>query len=342
LRVIADLTDEYARGFCDVTTRQAIQWHWLTVENFPDIIARLDAVGVTTMGACGDIPRNVVGCPLAGMHPDEMFDVRPAIQAIHKHMVGNREFSNLPRKYKMAVVGCPEQCIQPEIHDFALIAARDEQTGEAGFGLRVGGGLSTQPHFGPWIDVLFRPDQAVDAVRAVTSVFRDFGYREKRTHARLKFLIADWGPEKFKEKLVEYLGYEPRPGVPDNAPGNIYRDHVGIHRQAQRGLNWIGLTVLTGRVQGRQLRELADIAERFGNGEVRTTHMQNLLLPNIPDENLDLACQALQASGFTWEGHSVRRGRDCLHGHRVLQPGDHRNQGAHDQHRHALGAARDL
>jgi sulfite reductase beta subunit-like hemoprotein len=146
------------------------------------------------MGACGDIPRNVVSCPLAGMHPDELFDVRPSVLAIHNALKGNREFSNLPRKYKMSVVGCPEQCCQPEIHDFSLVAARDPETGDLGYGLRVGGGLSTQPHFAPWIAVFFTPDQAVDAVRAVTGIFRDFGYREKRTHARLKFLVADWGP----------------------------------------------------------------------------------------------------------------------------------------------------
>jgi sulfite reductase beta subunit-like hemoprotein len=232
--------------------------------------------------------------------------VRPAVLAIHKALVGNKEFSNLPRKYKMSVVACPEQCCQPEIHDFSLVAARNEATGEVGYGLRVGGGLSTQPHFAPWIDVFFTPDQAVDAVRAVTGIFRDFGYREKRTHARLKFLVSDWEPEKFKEKLVEYLGYEPKPGVPDNAPGNIYRDHVGVHRQKQRGLNWIGLSVLTGRVQGRQLRELADIAQRFGSGQIRTTHMQNLLLPDVPDENLDLALAALAASGFN--GKAIRFG----------------------------------
>ena len=308
LRVIADLTDQYARGFCDVTTRQAIQWHWLTVENFPDVVSRLDAVGVTTMGACGDIPRNVVACPLAGMHPDELFDVRPAVLGIHNALKGNREFSNLPRKYKMSVSACPEQCIQPEIHDFSLVAARDAASGDLGFGLRVGGGLSTQPHFAPWIDVFFAPEQAVDAVRAVTGIFRDFGYREKRTHARLKFLIADWGPERFKEKLIEYLGYEPRPGVPDNSPPNIYRDHAGVHRQKERGLSWIGLTVLNGRVSGGQLRTLANIAERFGGGEVRTTTMQNLLLPNVPDENVDFALDALREAGFQWEGHSVRRG----------------------------------
>jgi sulfite reductase beta subunit-like hemoprotein len=308
LRLIADLTDQYARGIADVTTRQTFQWHWLTIQDMPDMVARLNAVGITTMGACGDIARNVVGCPVAGLHPGELLDVRPATMAIHNHFRGNKEFSNLPRKYKLSVTACPEECCQPEIHDFSLVAVRDPQTGEVGYGLRVGGGLSTQPYFGQWIDAFFTEDQVVDAARAVTAIFRDYGYREKRTHARLKFLMADWGAEKFKEEMVKILGYTPRPGVAEGAPGNVFRDHVGIHPQKQAGLNWIGLTVLTGRVTGEQLRQLARVAESYGNGEVRTTHMQNLLLPNVPDANVDAALVELKAIGFDWEGHSVRRG----------------------------------
>lgn len=308
LKMIATLTDRYARGIADVTTRQTFQWHWLTIQDLPPIIDALASVGITTAGACGDIPRNVVGCPVAGFHKEEVFDVRPAIAAIHKHMAGNKEFSNLPRKYKMSVSADPEQCCQPEIHDFSLVGTLDPQTGEPGFGLRVGGGLSTQPHFGTWIDAFFAPDQAVEAVRAVTGIFRDFGYREKRTHARLKYLVADWGADRFKEELVNYLGYTPRPGAPDHSPENVYRDHIGVHAQKQAGLNWIGLTVLTGRVTGGQLMRLAEIAEQFGGSEIRCSHMQNLLLPNVPDANVDNALAALKDAGFQWEGHSVRRG----------------------------------
>ncbi|MBC8104433.1 MAG: nitrite/sulfite reductase [Cytophagales bacterium] len=308
LRVLAQITDQYARGIADVTTRQTIQWHWLTIQDLPDIIARLQAVGITTAGACGDIPRNLVSCPVAGLHPNEVFDVRAEIASIHTELAGNREFSNLPRKYKLSVTGCPDQCCQPEIHDFSLIAVIDPDTGDKGYTLMVGGGLSTQPHFAQRIDAFFTPDQAVAAARAVTAVFRDFGYREKRTHARLKYLMADWGAEKFKEKLVEYLGFTPRPGVAEDTPGNVFRDHVGVHRQKQPGLNWIGLSVLTGRVTGTQLHQLADIAARYGNGEIRTTHMQNLLLPNVPDENVDLAQAALAEAGFVWDAHPVRRG----------------------------------
>lgn len=308
LDVIADLTDQYARGIADITTRQTFQWHWLTIQDFPDIIERLRNVGITTAGACGDIPRNVVACPVAGLHRDELFDTRPATLAIHKFFAGNRDFSNLPRKYKSMVSACPEQCCQPEINDFALVAVRHAETGELGFGLRVGGGLSTQPHFGLWIDAFFKQDQAVDAARAVATIFRDFGYREKRTHARLKFLVKDWGAEKFREEMVKILGYDPPRGAPDDSPGNIYRDHVGVVPQKQPGLNWIGLSVLTGRVTGSQLRQLSAIARQYGSGEVRTTSMQNLVLPNVPDANIAEAQAALADAGFSWGGHPVRRG----------------------------------
>lgn len=308
LRTIADITNERGRGIADVTTRQTFQWHWLTVQDFPEIVARLKAVGISPVGACGDIARNVVACPVAGLNPEEILDTRPATQAIHDHFLGNPDYSNLPRKYKLAVSACPEQCVQPEIHCFALVATRDPKTGAPGYGLRVGGGLSTQPHFGQWCDTFFAPEQALDAAIAVTKLYRDHGFRERRTHARLKFLVAEWGAEKVREKLVEYLGYDPQRGVPDIEPGNVYRDHVGVHRQKQEGLNWIGLSVLTGRVSGDQLHALADIADRFGSGEVRNTHMQNVLLPNIPDDNLEGAQAALAEAGFQWGGHPVRRG----------------------------------
>ena len=308
LRAIARITNARARGIADVTTRQTYQWHWLTVEDFPAIVDELKAVGISPVGACGDIARNVVACPVAGLNPEEYLDSRPAVQAIHEHFLGNPDYSNLPRKYKLAVSGCPEQCVQPEIHCFALVGTRDPKTGEAGYGLRVGGGLSTQPHFGQWLDMFFSPDQALDAAIAVTTLFRDHGFRERRTHSRLKFLVADWGAERVRAELVETLGYDPRRGVPDIEPGNVHRDHVGIHRQKQDDLHWIGLGVLTGRVTGDQLDALADVADRWGCGEIRNTHMQNILLPGIPEAHLEGAQADLAAAGFRWDGHPVRRG----------------------------------
>ncbi len=308
LRVIGEITHDIGRGIADVTTRQTFQWHWLTVADFRPVIERLSAVGISPIGACGDITRNVVSCPVSGLNPDEILDTRPAVQAIHDFFLGNRAFSNLPRKYKLSTCGCPEQCVQPEIHCLSMVATTDPRTGEVGYGLRVGGGLSTQPHFGQWLDAFFTPDQVLDAAIAVTTIYRDFGYRAKRTNARLKFLVADWGAEKFREELVRTLGWDPRRGVDDTAPGNVYRDHVGIHRQKQPGLNWIGLTILTGRVTGDQLLALADISERLGGGEIRNTHMQNIVLPHVADDKLDQALAELKAAGFAWEGHAVRRG----------------------------------
>lgn len=308
LRAIAKITNERGRGLIDVTTRQTFQWHWLTVEDFPAIVEELKAVGISPIGACGDIARNVVGCAVAGLNPDELLDTRPATDAIHEHFLGNSEYSNLPRKYKLSVCGCPEQCVQPEIHCFSLVGVRDEATGEAGYGLRVGGGLSTQPHFGQWLDMFFTPEQALDAAIAVTKLYRDHGFRERRTHARLKFLVADWGAEKVRETLVGYLGYDPKRGVADKEPENLFRDHVGVFQQKQAGLNWIGLSVLNGRTSGDQLMALADIADEFGSGEIRNSHMQNILLPNVPDEKLEAAKSALKAIGFSWEGHAIRRG----------------------------------
>lgn len=308
LRTIAKITRERARGIADVTTRQTFQWHWLTVEDFPAIVEELKAVGISPIGACGDITRNVVSCPVAGINPEEIIDTRPATEAIHDYFLGNSEYSNLPRKYKIGVSGCLEQCIQPEIHCLSLVGTIDQSTGEAGYGLRVGGGLSTQPHFGQWMDTFFSADQALEATIAVTKLFRDHGFRERRTHSRLKFLVADWGAEKVREHLVGYLGYDPKRGVADMEPLNVYRDHVGIHQQKQEGLSWIGLTVLTGRVTDDQLDALAEIADAYGSGEIRNTHMQNILMPNIKNEKLEEAQAALKAAGFVWEGHTVRRG----------------------------------
>ncbi|MGC4045506.1 MAG: hypothetical protein QM758_17070 [Armatimonas sp.] len=308
LRTIAKITRERARGIADVTTRQTFQWHWLTVEDFPAVVEELKAVGISPIGACGDITRNVVSCPVAGINPEEIIDTRPATEAIHDYFLGNPEYSNLPRKYKIGVSGCPEQCIQPEIHCLSLVGVIDQKTGEAGYGLRVGGGLSTQPHFGQWMDTFFSADQALDATIAVTKLFRDHGFRERRTHARLKFLVADWGAEKVREHLVGYLGYDPKRGVADMEPLNVYRDHVGIHQQKQEGLSWIGLTVLTGRVTDDQLDALAEIADAYGSGEIRNSHMQNILMPNVRNEKLEEAKAALKAAGFVWEGHTVRRG----------------------------------
>ena len=308
LRRIGELTREYARGVADITTRQDIQLHWITIEAVPEIVARLQEGGLSTTGACGDITRNVVACPVAGVHPGELADTGAHVHEITRYFLGNREFSNLPRKWKIAVSACPEQCVQPEIHDVALTALRHPGSGEVGYALRVGGGLSAQPYLAQRVNAFVRPEQVLDVVRACTVLFRDHGYRKTRTHARLKFLVADWGVERFQSELEQQLGWALEPGVPEELPLNPSLDHAGVHAQRQPGLFWIGLSVLVGRLSAEQLLAAAEAAEEFGDGSLRTTVLQNLLLLNVPERRVERALAALNAAGLRQEASGWQRG----------------------------------
>src|SRR5690606_17444199 len=213
LRTIADLSNEYARGTADVTDRQNIQLHWVEIESVPDIWERLEAVGLGTTEACGDTPRTIMGCPLAGIDEDEVLDATEQIREIHERYIGNPAFSNLPRKFKTALSGCPAHCTVHEINDVAFVGVVNEQ-GEKGYDVWVGGGLSTNPMLAKRLGVFVTPEQAADVFAGVIGIFRDYGYRRLRHRARLKFLVNDWGPEKFREVLeTEYLK-EPLPDGP--------------------------------------------------------------------------------------------------------------------------------
>jgi len=315
--VLARISREFGRGIADITTRQNVQFHWLTIENIPEAIRMLNEVGLTTVGACGDIARNVAGCPVAGLDPEEIFDCRPIIREVTRFFLGNRAFSDLPRKYKITIGGCRYHCYQPEINDLAFTAVRIPPSFAAscpaldgaaiGFHVRVGGGLSTQPKFSQRLDVLIRPDQVVDVARAVTEIFRDYGYRERRNHARLKFLVADWGADKFRQVLCEHLGWEPAPAIPGADLAVQRADHLGVHAQKQPGLYWIGVPVLCGRLSAQQLEAAAEIARSFCTGVLRTTNQQNLVFPNIAEARLTDATAALRAAGFEWNVSRFRR-----------------------------------
>ena len=313
LRTVADLTETYARGIGDITTRQTIQLHWLTIQDMPDIFARLNAVGVTTAGACGDITRNLTSSPAAGFDPQELVDTRPAVDAIQDFFHLNRDFGDLPRKFKIAVEGSPVQSTLPQINDASLIAHRRESDGVVGYHFFVGGGLSLQPFFGQMIDV-FVPatelDKIVDVMRAIAECYRDAEQlRAKRTRARLKYLMAEWGPEKFTAEVRAKLDWTPDPAAPGfEFSDETYRDHIGVHAQSQPGLNWIGLCVLAGRLTDTQMRLAADVAAKYGGGEVRTTNVQNLLIPHITTEDLPAAQAELAAGGFAWDVPNIRRG----------------------------------
>ncbi len=308
-RVMGEIARDYGNDIADITTRQNIQFHWLTIETIPTVIEKLRSVHLTTIGACGDITRNIAGCPVAGLDPEEIYDCRPLIRDVTAYFLGNKAFSDLPRKYKMTIGGCAHQCHQPEINDVGLTAVRFIRNGEEkiGFQVRVGGGLSTQPYLSQDLGIVVYPDQVVDVCRGITEIFRDDGYRERRNHARLKFLVADWGADRFRERLIERLGWTPERAQLTVAPRNPTRDHIGVHAQKQPGLYWIGVAVLTGRLSAAQMLQSAEIAERFCGGSLRTTNQQNLLFPNITEENLTAAKAALEKAGFVWEVSAFRR-----------------------------------
>jgi ferredoxin-nitrite reductase len=292
-RAIADIGQLYGRGLIDVTTRQAIQYHWLTVESLPDIFKRLEAVGLYSYEACGDCPRTIVGNPLAGIDPDELVDTVDLVEQINDYFLMNRDFSNLPRKYKMSISSNIYNNAHAEINDLAFVPATKVMDGEEviGFHILVGGGLSAKPHLAQKLDIFVRPEEALKVAIGVTTIFRDYGYREKRHHARLKFLMADWGPEKFKEKLIEVVGELPSRGE-DKLVGWQAAYYDGVHPQKGDGLNYIGLNVPVGRLNSDELNQLADVADQYGEGKLRTTMSQNILISGVPDDKVEEALQA--------------------------------------------------
>jgi sulfite reductase (ferredoxin) len=309
LRTIGGLTRKYARNLADITVRQNIQLHWLTIESLPEVVDALDAIGLSPKGACGDVVRNVTGCPLAGVAHDEIFDASPIALEIAHHLTANPEFYNLPRKFKISVSGCPTWCNYPEINDIALTAA--EHNGQVGFSVRVGGGLSNEPHLAVRLNAFVLPEQALPVVKVIGEIFRDQQVlRESRDRARLKYLFMreGWTPERFLDEIEARLGYKLLPGVAEIVPDETLRDHVGIHRQRQPGLSYVGASVLRGRLSGEQLEAAADLADKYGSGALRATVSQNLLFIDVPNEKATELVRELGAIGLHVEGSPFWRG----------------------------------
>lgn len=313
LRAISDLTQRYARGIADITVRQNIQLHWVSIESLPELLEGLWAVGLNTMGACGDVTRNITGCPLAGIGADEICDASPlALQATQK-LVGNPDFYNLPRKFKISISGCRVWCAYPEINDIGLTAITRTLNGkpEVGFSLRVGGGLSAEPHLATRLNAFVRWNQVSEVVQVIAELFRDSDQlREHRERARLKFLFLKhgWTAEDFQSELERRIGFQLDPAVEEHPPDDVYRDHIGIHRQKQPGYLYVGAAVLRGRITAEQMRGAADLADCFGNGELRTTNMQNLLVVNVPVPNAEPLARELDAIGLRVSGSPFWRG----------------------------------
>ncbi len=311
LRTIARLAERHARGVADITVRQNIQLHWLTVESLPEVIDELEKVGLLSKGACGDVARNLTGCPLAGVAADELCDASPLVLDAARMLAGNPDFYNLPRKFKISITGCPIWCSYPEINDIGLTAVQRHRRGqrETGFSVRVGGGLSADPHLAVRLDAFVRWEQALPVVRAIVELFRDQDVlRENRKRARMKHLFTQfgWTPERFLDELNARLGYPLDPAEPESAPVDIYRDHVGIHRQkyhhadfaCESPLYCIGASVLRGRITPEQMRAAADLAGRFGSDDIRTTNTQNLLIVNVPRACVDSVARGLDDAGL--------------------------------------------
>ena len=308
LDAIGRISTEFGRDVADVTDRQNVQLHWIRIEDVPEIWRRLEDVGLSTTEACGDTPRNILGCPLAGIDAGEIVDASAPLFEANARLVGNPEFSNLPRKYKISISGCRHQCAQHEINDVGLVGTSHPSEGR-GFDLWVGGGLSTNPMFAVRLGAFVPVERVADVVEGVTAVFRDWGYRRARNHARLKFLVRDWGPERFREVLEKELGFEladleePRPSpIAD-------RDHAGIWPQKD-GRFYVGFSPKAGRISGHQLRAAARIAASLGTGRLRTTTQQKIVITDIAEEDAarveeELGVLDLPVRPSTWRRNTM-------------------------------------
>ena len=314
-RVIADLTKKHARNLVDITTRQNIQLHWLTIDSLVEVVDALTEINLSPKGACGDVVRNVTGCPLAGLDGHELLDGSPLAVEIAHLLTANPEFYNLPRKFKISVTGCPVWCSYPEINDVALTAVKRvvDGTEEVGYTLRVGGGLSTEPHLAVRIPAFIPQDKALDVVTAVVRIFKEqIELRENRTRARIKYLFMrhGWTAESMLEAIEARLGYklDPSPIAADIVPDDVYRDHIGINPQRQPGFSSVGASVLNGRISADQLHKLADLSDNYGDGQLRATIGQNIILVNVPNSKATALAVELNGIGLQIDVSAFWRG----------------------------------
>ncbi|KES08525.1 sulfite reductase [Streptomyces toyocaensis] len=307
LRVIGEISQEFARGTADITDRQNVQFHWIRIEDVPAIWDRLEGVGLSTVTACGDTPRVMIASPVAGIAEDEIIDGTPALEEMKRRVLGNKAYSNLPRKFKTAISGSPVLDVVHEINDVAFVGVRHPEHGP-GFDLWVGGGLSTNPKLGVRLGTWVPIEDVPDVYEGVLSIFRDYGYRRLRNRARLKFLVADWGPEKFRQVLEdEYLHRRLTDGPAPEQPVQQWRDHIGVHRQKD-GRYYVGFAPRVGRVDGTTLTKIADLAEAHGSGRVRTTVEQKMIILDVEEARVGSLVESLEALDLSARPSPFRRG----------------------------------
>ncbi|KAA6213259.1 nitrite/sulfite reductase [Streptomyces albofaciens JCM 4342] len=307
LRAIGEISQEYARGTADITDRQNIQLHWIRIEDVPAIWEKLESVGLSTTEACGDCPRVIIGSPVAGIAADEIIDGSSAIEEIERRFIGSKEFSNLPRKFKTAISGSPVQDVVHEINDVAFVGVEHPEHGP-GFDLWVGGGLSTNPRLGERLGAWVPLAEVPDAWAGVVGIFRDYGYRRLRNRARLKFLMADWGPEKFRQVLEdEYLKRKLLDGPAPAEPSSRWRDHIGVHRQKD-GRFYVGFAPRVGRVDGATLVKVAELAAAHGSDRLNTTVEQKMIILDVAEDQVEPLVAGLEALDFQVRPSPFRRG----------------------------------
>ena len=309
-RLLGEITKATGRNIADVTTRQQVQLRWLTIEGIPDVIARLEAAGLSSLQTGMDNIRGIVGCPASGLTPRELFDTAPIAAAFERLFLGNKEFTNLPRKFNVTITGCPDHCTGGETQDISMtpaIVMRDG-TEVAGLNVAVGGKQgSGGPRFATDLDAFVAPEEAAEVCAAIALIFRDHGPREARSRARLAFLVDEWGGERFRKELETRLG-RPLPPAGRDARGASTTDHVGIFRQKEAGLSYVGLKTPVGRITGDQLLELARLSERYGRGELRFTPTQNVLIPHVPDTLLGALIEEPLLKALPYNPSEVQRG----------------------------------
>jgi sulfite reductase beta subunit-like hemoprotein len=303
LRAIGEVSNRFGRGDGELATRQNIQLHWLELARLPEVFAHLDAAGITTAGGCGDTVRNITGCPVQGLDPNELFDSSGVVEQAAEFFYGNPDFADLPRKHKYTIASCSDRCNAPEINCIALVGVLHE--GREGFAVLVGGGLSSVPRLGRDLGVFVPKDEAVEVLAAITTSWsEDLRYRVSRVKARLKFMIDDIGPEGMRERVEERLGRRLESfALPPVATAP--HDHLGVHAQKQPGLFYIGAPVHLGLISGDQMIAVADLAERVG-GDVRITRLQNFVIANVPEAEVETVVSALAEIGFSLDVNPVR------------------------------------
>ena len=305
LRVIGGISTDFGRDTADITDRQNVQLHWIRVEDVPEIWRRLESVGLSTTEACGDVPRVILGSPVAGIAADEIIDPTPVIREIADRWIGDLEISNLPRKFKTAITGHPSQDVVHEINDVSLIGVVHPELGP-GYDLWVGGGLSTKARLADRVGAFVSAERAPEVWHAVVSIFRDYGYRRLRNKARMKYLLEDWGPERFRTVLEEeYLGYA-LPDGPAPAPPTRPGDHVGVHEQKD-GRFYIGAAPVVGRSSGTTLTALADLLEAHDSTRLRTTPHQKIVVLDVERDRVDAVVAGLKELGLDPEPSVFRR-----------------------------------